>query len=308
MGHVSARPHHLAFIEYQSSVYLICNIYVKLSDEISTIIINMVKKIIIIVATFIIVISTCIINATIFNTKQIQSRQVVLKSEKINEESGELLIAYFSDLHYGTYIDNDFLEKIIIKINDYKPDAIIFGGDLVDSINEENKIYLIDTLKTLDAKYGKYAILGEQDKTNEDEISKILKDANFKIINDTNTTININNNNSINIVGIDNNFVEAFHGINTNNYTIVVGHKPDLFKDVIDYDFDYMLAGHSHGGQIYIPLINYFFRKEGCQKYYRGKYQKDNKTLDITNGVGRTDSNARFLADAEIVFYRLESK
>ena len=289
-------------------MYLICNIYVKLSDGILAIIIYMVKKIIVIVTSLIIVIATCIINATIFNTKQIQTRQVILKSEKINEESSDLLIAYFSDLHYGTYIDNDFLENVISKINDYKPDVIIFGGDLLDNINEENKVYLIDVLETLDAKYGKYAILGDQDKTNEDDISKILKDADIKIIDDTNITININNESNINIVGVDNNFDEAFHGINSNNYTIVVGHYPDLFEDIIDYDFDYMLAGHSHGGQVYMPLINYFFRKEGCQKYYHGKYQEDNKTLDITNGVGRTDSNARFLADAEIVFYRLESK
>jgi uncharacterized protein len=308
MGHVSARPHHLAFIGYQSCVYLICNIYVKLSDGILAIIIYMVKKIIVIVTSLIIVIATCIINATIFNTKQLQTRQVILKSEKINEESSDLLIAYFSDLHYGTYIDNDFLENVINKINDYKPDVIIFGGDLLDNINEENKVYLTDVLETLDAKYGKYSILGDQDKTNEDDISKILKDADFKIIDDANITININNESSINIVGVDNNFEEAFHGINSNNYTIVVGHYPDLFDDVIDYDFDYMLAGHSHGGQIYIPLINYFFRKEGCQKYYHGKYQEDNKTLDITNGVGKTDNNARFLADAEIVFYRLDSK
>ncbi len=289
-------------------MYLICNIYVKLSDGILAIIINMVKKIIVIVTSLIIVIATCIINATIFNTKQIQTRQVILKSEKINEESSNILIAYFSDLHYGTYIDNDFLENVINKISDYKPDVIIFGGDLLDNINEDNKVYLTDALETLDAEYGKYAILGDQDKTNEDDISKILKDADFKIIDDTNITININNESSINIVGIDNNFDEAFHGINSNNYTLVVGHYPDLFEDIIDYDFDYMLAGHSHGGQIYIPLINYFFRKQGCQKYYHGKYQEDNKTLDITNGVGRTDNNARFLADAEIVLYRLDSK
>lgn len=288
-------------------MYLICNIYVKLSDGILAIIIYMVKKIIVIVTSLIIVIAACIINATIFNTKQLQTRQVILKSEKINEESSDLLIAYFSDLHYGTYIDNDFLENVINKINDYKPDVIIFGGDLLDNINEENKVYLTDVLKTLDAEYGKYAILSDQDKLNKTDITKILIDANFKTINDTNASININNS-TINIVGVDTNFVEAFHGINSNNYTLVVGHYPDLFDDIIDYDFDYMLAGHSHGGQIYIPLINYFFRKEGCQKYYHGKYQEDNKTLDITNGVGRTDSNARFLADAEIVLYRLDLK
>ena len=67
-----------------------------------------------------------------------------------------------------------------------------------------------------------------------------------------------------------------------------------------------MLSGHSLGGQIYLPIISLFTRNEGCKKYYTGKITKNGKTLDITNGVGRIHNNARFLADSEIVLYRLD--
>ena len=60
------------------------------------------------------------------------------------------------------------------------------------------------------------------------------------------------------------------------------------------------MAGHSHGGQTYIPLISLFNREAGAINYLRGKHTKNNVTLDITNSVGLKEKSIRFLADAEI--------
>lgn len=281
----------------------------------------MVKKILIIFAALSVAIGICFLNALVFNTKQIQVRQVILKSDKIDKNCAGLLIAYFSDLHYGTYIDDAFLSQTVNKINEYDPDIVIFGGDLIDhyslnGISEENRTYLIAELKSLKTKYGKYAILGNHDLTSQagkNDIGEILKEADFRIIDNIGAVINVDRKSTLNIVGLDSvgegsdDIGKAFYGINTDHYTLVVSHFPDVFDSIINYDFDYMLAGHSHGGQVYIPLISLFTRVYGCEKYFRGKYNRDNKILDITTGVGRTRYDARFLADAEIVMYRLES-
>ncbi|MBO7703380.1 MAG: hypothetical protein J6S26_02955, partial [Solobacterium sp.] len=71
---------------------------------------------------------------------------------------------------------------------------------------------------------------------------------------------------------------------------------------------NYMLAGHSHGGQawwgfgaLYTPLK--------AELYFRGKNNvRGYFTLDITNGTGTTKEDVRFLANAEIVLYTLEHK
>ena len=68
-----------------------------------------------------------------------------------------------------------------------------------------------------------------------------------------------------------------------------------------------MLSGHSLGGQVYIPLINLFYRPEGAINYYHGKYNNGNTILDITNGIGTINKNIRLFADAEIVTYKLKS-
>ena len=66
------------------------------------------------------------------------------------------------------------------------------------------------------------------------------------------------------------------------------------------------LTGHSHGGQIYW-LFGAYYTPAGAEQYFRGKSEVSNSfTLDITNGVGTTGKDVRFLANAEIVSYKLK--
>lgn len=278
----------------------------------------MLKKILIIIGGLLIAICLCVVNAEFINTKQLTADEKVIVTDKLLN-TDELLITYFSDLHYGNYIDDEFLNKVINKINDFDSDIIIFGGDLIDQysysgISERQKEHLIEGLKSLTANYGKYAVFGEDDIGSDgtlDNIKAILEEADFKIIDGKNILLNVGKNDYINLVGVnslaysDELLSKSFESINSNYYTLVVSHYPDMYKMVRDYSFDYMLAGHSHGGQIYFPLISLLNREEGCEEYYRGEIDK---TLDISNGVGRTGINARFNADAEINVYRLEKQ
>lgn len=273
----------------------------------------MIKKIIAISLSFIGIITVCYLSATITNTKQITSRQEILKNSKHGLNDETIQIVYFSDLYYTNFIDSEFLNNAINKINLYKPEIIIFGGDLIDkskssTISSINKEELIQALKSLDAKYGKYAVLGEND---DEQAIDVLKQADFKVLSNESFEARTNKDNVINIIGINSNVDDiancdnAFIGVNQNNYTLVVAHHPDTLNNVINQNFDYMLAGHTRGGQIYFPIISLFSRDYGCKEFFRGKHTKSGKTLDITNGLGRTKYNARFLADSEIVAYRL---
>ena len=281
----------------------------------------MLKKVLIIIGSILIIVCTSLINAKVINTKQITADEKVIVTNKLLN-TDELLVTYFSDLHYGTYIDDAFLDNVINKINDFDSDIIIFGGDLIDhyssrGISEIQKEHLVDSLKSLTVNYGKYAVFGEDDIGNDgtlNNIKNILEEADFKIIDGKNILLNVGKNDYINIIGINSlaysneTLSKNFENVNTNYYTFVVSHYPDMFKMINNYSFDYMLAGHSHGGQIYFPLISFFNREEGCQEYYRGSTTETNKTLDISNGVGRTGINARFNADAQINVYRLEKQ
>ena len=116
----------------------------------------------------------------------------------------------------------------------------------------------------------------------------------------------INKDNYFNVIGVRNeNLDSVFESIPLTTFNLVVSHYPDNFEKINKTKSDYVLASHSMGGQIYIPIINLFYRPEGAKTYYHGKYLEDGLTLDITNGIGMTKRKARFLADSEIVIYRL---
>ncbi|MBQ0036787.1 MAG: hypothetical protein KBT35_07725, partial [Firmicutes bacterium] len=223
----------------------------------------MIKKIIIISATALLIIGLCICNAFIINPKQIKVREEVLSSTKIDKDLDGTLIVYFSDLYYGKFIDNDYLNRLVNSINAFNPDIVIYGGDLLD--NDEVEISsLSQNLRGISASNGKYYILGDNDSN---KAKEILSSADFKIIDNTNKAINVDYNSYINLINVNStnpNIDEAFKDINENTYNILITHYPDTFSKLVDQCFDYCLAGHSLGGQVNIPIINLFDRPHGA--------------------------------------------
>ncbi len=47
--------------------------------------------------------------------------------------------------------------------------------------------------------------------------------------------------------------------LNSDLFTILLSHRPESFKSLTKYDFDLMLSGHAHGGQIRVPFIRWLF-------------------------------------------------
>ena len=268
----------------------------------------MFKKIIIAVLCLFIVTLLAYFNAIAINPGQLQIREETIVSPKIDEDTDGLLIAYFSDLYYGEFLKEEELQRVADTIMSFQPDLILFGGDLCTEDGERE--YLLSCLSDLKATYGKYAVCGELD----DERNKtILSEAGFVLLDNSHNSIDIDRNSFINLIGIaDMNQGQpdpatAFAGVDTTRYSIVISHTPDNFSNLESYDFDYMLSGHSLGGQVYLPIISLFSRPEGAKKYFKGKNTVNGKTLDISNGVGRTKKDARLFSDSEIVLYTLRS-
>lgn len=279
------------------------------------------KRILLITGTVILLISIVLFNTFIVNPSQLHVRQVNITSNKIDSNLDGLKIAYFADIHYG-FTSNELIEESIDRINLYDPDIIIFGGDLFDSlyekgISELDKNYLVEILSKLESKYGKYAVIGNHDHEAYDSPElylDIITKAGFKPLVNENIQIYVDNNSFINIVGLDSSSYAtldtstAFSNLNNCAYTFVVTHTPDSFDEISGYPFDYCLAGHSHGGQIYLPVINLLTRAFGYQNHLRGITTINSKILDITTGIGTTKIKARLNADSEIVVYQLNQK
>jgi len=276
------------------------------------------KKGLCFVLSFVLLISMVAIDTFFINTKEVIVREEIISSDKIPESFDGVTIAFFADTHFDKDDGYEFI-KAINLIYEYRPDMVLFGGDLIDddkTIKKGDDKTMISYLSNIDCKYGKYAVLGNHDVAYDvryQYVLNVFKQSNFTVLENEAVNIYSNENDFINIVGVNCPIRskalidESYKNVDDDHFTLTMMHVPDLFDELPLDKTDYVLAGHSHGGQVYLPILNHLYRPYGCTTYFKGKYIKDGITLDITNGVGYTLKSARLFANAEIVIYHLKA-
>ena len=96
---------------------------------------------------------------------------------------------------------------------------------------------------------------------------------------------------------------------NSNLYSIVVFHEPDLTDYVLkNKNADLLLAGHSHNGYVKLPFVNGLIKSDGAMEYYDERYEFSNSKLFISSGIGTNGSGVRFMCQPSVNFFRLSSK
>ena len=92
------------------------------------------------------------------------------------------------------------------------------------------------------------------------------------------------------------------------NYSILLMHEPD-FVDNFDYNnFNLILAGHSHNGQVRLPIIGAIIKPNYGKKYYDHYYRLKNTDLYVSSGLGVSEVNFRLFNRPTFNLYRLTNK
>lgn len=283
-------------------------------------------KILATLVTICCIIAGFIFYGTFISVKRVNIHNVKVYSEKIPDECNNMKIALISDLHYNGFMNKERFSSMIETINNAKPDIILFAGDVYDHPkqnppSDEIRQELIELLKKLEAPYGKFAVLGESDHEStlvEDTLYNLFYYADFELLDNSSILLHKDGSKTINLVGIDSSIggrvdiEKAMSGIDVNNFTIVLTHAPDIVTTLPLNDIDLILAGHSHGGQVYLPLFGALFSKEGATKFVRGEYTlkqaNAESKLIITNGLGTSDMDIRLFAPPQCTMIRLTNQ
>ncbi len=204
-------------------------------------------------------------------------------------------IVQISDLHIGQLMTKSTLEKIVNQVNDLKPDIVAITGDLVDGsikilANE------ISPLKNLKAKNGVYFVTGNHEYYSgvENWIYEIEK-LGINVLSNENFEITKGKaEDKFYIVGVNDHeakrfgdkyapdFNKAFSGIEKDKIKILLAHQPVVMKEAAEYNTDLVLAGHTHGGQIW--PFNYLVYLQ--QPYLKGLYKLADTKLYVNQGTG----------------------
>lgn len=275
------------------------------------------KKIIKILFFIIFILIIILLYSRFIGTKGLKVKEYKIVNENFTDNFYGLKIVHITDLHYGNTTNKSDLKKIVDKVNLIKPDIIVFTGDLLDEkLNNEELEEFKSILNNMKSNIKKYAVNGNHD----ENFSEILKETGFTDLNNNYDSLYNSNNSVILFSGINTNddINDAIKNINnflsdeqnTNNiiYKIMLMHEPDKILDFDYNNYDLILAGHSHNGQITIPFIGSLYKPNGSKKYYKDYYELEGTKLYISGGIGTSTLKFRLFNKPSINLYRLTSK
>ena len=247
----------------------------------------------------------------------ITHEEAIVDSELPLEFNG-FKIVQFSDIHYGSTINNQELKKIVNMINELKPDVIVYTGDLLDdSINmkEENYEQIATILSDLKATLKKYAVIGNSDYINKDKYIEIMEKAQFKVLQNENDLLYYKGNMPIQFIGTSSSLeqemdIEKATQIDNNDLTffkVWLHHEPIIFDTLLETELrpNVILTGHTLSGLVKIPFYGSLLTQDGVDKYTDNYYHRKKMSMYISNGLGTYKYPIRFLNFPSITLYRL---
>lgn len=226
-----------------------------------------------------------------------------------NKMQTGLNIVLITDLHLGSARSEARLADIVGEINALDPDVVCIAGDLFNtdfnSIRDCEKA--AETLRSISAKYGVYACLGNHD--GGDTIGKMLSflgECNIKVLNDEYVVID----NLFTLVGrldaspigeYDNmkrkSLSDVLDGIDKTLPVVVMDHNPACISEY-NGEVDLVLSGHTHKGQVFPgSLIT-----GAMYTVDYGHYCDKNGTqIIVSSGIGTWGPPMRVGSNSEIV-------
>ena len=233
--------------------------------------------------------------------------EVVHKSipiRKLPARLDGLTAVQISDLHLDTA--GELHEGMVKKITALKPDAVFFTGDLINDQTASRAA--VDIFQGIKAPLGAWSVFGNSDHSAqaEETLPVELKRAGVRFLTNENAQLEA----GLWLVGVDdpsNYMVEmkqALDGVPDGQPRILLGHSPDVVDQMDGARFDLILAGHTHGGQINLPLINGAWLLNGpSRRYVEGMFDVEGSPMYVNRGIGTPKVPVRLGSRPEITYF-----
>lgn len=248
-----------------------------------------------VVVIFLVVYS--VISASFVSVKEVKVR--------VKNLDKELKVVQISDVHIGTVHNEEYLQKIVDKINKVNPDIVLITGDLFDGGGDVTKETLAP-LNNISAKI--FFTTGNHEQYEGlDDVFAVLKTTKVNVLRNE-----IVNYKEIQIIGVDNpsnefsKTIDALSRIKINKSkpSILMYHPPSGYEDAKKAGISLQLSGHAHDGQIF-PL-NYLWKLFYPKVY--GLYDLNGTYLYISAGTGTWGPPMRLGSRSEITVIKLVKK
>lgn len=230
-----------------------------------------------------------------------------------NQALHQLSIVQLSDIEIKEQYQAGQLQKHVEEINALTPDIIVFTGDLFNNYATYGPFEeVLEVLSSLKSTIGNYAIYGNKDYGGGAVriYETLMQSAGFTVLTNEVVQLSIDQQ-PFQLVGVDSFLMGSLDNegiqqqLQTNIPTIVLTHEPEMI-DSLTFSYDLLLAGHTHGGQVAIPLLQTIFDVSETP-YQKGIYQiKDHQFVYVDSGLGTSRLPIRFLNPPQVSYLTIQ--
>lgn len=204
-------------------------------------------------------------------------------------------VAHLSDLHFTGKVGKAYFEEVVRRTNDMQPDLIAITGDLFDKTACLD--WINDTFARLRAPHGVYFVLGNHDlRLNTAESRRRLTEAGLIDLGGRRVELQVNGC-SVLLAGNELPWFAPAADMSdcrpreadANELRIALSHSPDQFAWARRWDFDLLLAGHTHGGQCRLPVVGPIVAPSRYGvRYASGTFFESPTVMHVSRGISGT--------------------
>ncbi|MBL8747890.1 MAG: metallophosphoesterase [Planctomycetes bacterium] len=245
--------------------------------------------------------------------RSLELPELELRVRALGRELDGLRLAFVSDVHAGSFLDEADLCALFGRIQAARPDVVLFGGDLINT-RERELLLFRRPLERLRPRFGMFAVPGNHDHFWGPDIglwSAFLQENGVQVLTNRGVRVGIGDS-SLWVCGVDDltegepDLARALSGRRDGEPVVLLSHHPDFFFEAAAVGVDLVLSGHTHGGQIRIagwaPIHHSRFG------YERGWFTENDCSLYVGRGVGVTLLPIRIDAPPEVPIVTLRCR
>ncbi len=222
-----------------------------------------------------------------------------------------LRIVHLTDIHHSLYTTVEEVERAVHLANRLRPDLVAMTGDYVTL----SPSYIDDVARVLGklrARLGVFAVLGNHDfQVDPDVITKALESHRIHVLRNRHFALR-SGRDRLWLIGVDDmwwaadDLGAAMGRIPAHDPKILLCHNPLGIRMAASHGIDLVLSGHTHGGQVRLPVVRKIFGKSKLgQRFVEGWNRLDGTQIYISRGIGKVLLPVRVGCPPEIACLRI---